>query len=274
MGLFNMFNQTKSYNIPKTEFQAPNSYTPTQYQNNYQQYDAAGQNNFNVNNWTGGNPYEGANQSTIGQLTNMAANGGFTDQQKQTMIQGAMAPVRAEADQQARQAQADAYSRGLGQSSVLDRNYRAIGENVANNLAQISGNVEQQSAQAGMQAMQMIQQGKAQEQQARNQLAQLQQQNEVAKMDTMAKLNMDQNQYALAINKLQQTENLSAAERELAISQMANQFNLDQAQMNLLVQQAENERLATEAANKAAFISNMFGGVMGAAGNIFGGIFS
>lgn len=196
------------------------------------------------------NKYSNAESSAIDRLTGMAQNGGYTQEQKKSMYDGAMINVNNEADRMKEFAKNDNYARGLGQSSVLSRNYGEIDKGVLDQSRQISGSIESESSQMGMDAIGKIQQGEEIAQKYAMEASQY-------KHSLMSQLQMNENEMQMALNKINSTIDMDNAGRELEYTKIRNQFNLDTTQMQSMIAQAERDR-------KASFWANLAGGVMNA----------
>lgn len=202
------------------------------------------------------NKYSGAESTMIDRLTGMVKHGGYTPEQKKAMYQGSMQNVYREADQARERVQNDAYARGLGQSSVLSRGYGDIDQAVLAESARVSGELERDSAQMGMEAMTKIQQGEQIAQQYAMEANQF-------KQNLMAQLNMNEGQLNMALNQINSAIDMDTANREMQFTQIMNDFNLNRAELEIMQVQAEKDR-------KASFWSNLIGGTIGAGGNILG----
>jgi protein-disulfide isomerase-like protein with CxxC motif len=208
---------------------------------------------------TGVTPYSNTQTSAIDKLNSIITNGGYSPEQQQSMIAGAMAPVYQQAQQQKLTAQGDDYARGLGQSTVLNNDYSKIDQNTQSNLATITGQVTKEGADQVLPAIQAVQSGTGQYLQ-----------NQQAKAQLAAQLNMNDQQMEMAMDQLNNAASQSDADRQLTYDKMMNDFNLSSAQLNLLVQQAENDRKAKEAQAGTDFISSLLGSVLGVGGTVLG----
>jgi len=197
--------------------------------------------------------YSGAEGGAIASLANIIKYGGYSPEQKQTMYGGMMAPVYQQGEEARRAAEADAYSRGLGQSSVLSRGYGDIDKQLMASGQQAMGQIEAQGAAQVMPAIQATQQGQQnllQMQQAQSQFnAQLQQSHE----QLAAQLNMHGGDLQMALNQINATLEMSDADRQVQLQQIMNQFNLDVTQMEMLQNEAKKDRWSS-------FFSNLLGG--------------
>ena len=208
--------------------------------------------------------YSDAEGSAISRLASLIQQGGYSPEQKQMMYGGRMAPVYQQAEESARQTEADAYSRGLGQSGVLSRGYGDIQKQVLASGQQTMGQIEQEGAGMVMPAIQATQQGQQnllQMQQQQSQFnAELQQSHE----QLAAQLNMHGGDLQIAMNQINATLEMSDADRQVQLQQIMNQFNLDAAQMEMLQQEAKKDRWSS-------FFANIFGGAAEVAGGYLGG---
>jgi len=204
---------------------------------------------------TGKSEYSGAETSAVGRLNSIIAHGGYSPEQKQTMIQGAMAPVYDAAEVAKKKAEADAYARGVGQSSVLSRSYGDVDKSVLSNLAQITGNVEKEGADKVNESIQLVQSGAAQKADYQAQKAQL-----------AAQLNMNDSQMDQAFAQINSAADANDADRMLQYDKIKNDYNLSQAQFDLLVAQAKNDQYQTEKDRKANFWANIIGSAASVAG--------
>ena len=207
--------------------------------------------------------YSGAEQNAISQLANIIQYGGYSPEQKQTMYQGMMAPVQYQAEEARQRAEADAYSRGLGQSSVLSRSYGDIDRGLTDAALQARGQIEAQGAAQVLPAIQTVQQG----QQNLLQMMQAQQQfnaNLAQQREQLAtQLNMHSGDLQAVIAKINATLDMSDADRAVQLQQIMNQFNLDAAQMEMLQNEAKKDRWSS-------FFSNLIGSAAAVGGGYLG----
>jgi len=243
-------------------------------------------------NWGQQTPYAGVEQNAIAQLANIIQYGGYSPEQKQTMYTGMMAPVQQQAEEARRQAEADAYSRGLGQSGVLSRSYGDIDQQLLASGQQARGQIEAQGAAQVLPAIQAIQQGQQNLQQMGLQQAlsnaQLAQQREalasqlslgsgelaaqmaqtnaqiaLGREELATQLNMHQGDLERAIDQINATLDMSDADRQLELQRIMNQFNLDTAQLEMVQNEAKKDRWAN-------FFGNLIGGGATVAGAALG----
>ena len=207
--------------------------------------------------------YSGAETGAIGQLSNIIKYGGYSPEQKQTMFSGMMAPVTQQAEQARIGAEADAYSRGLGQSGVLSRSYGDIDKQVMASGAQAMGNIEAQGAGMVLPAIQATQQGQQQLLQMMQQQSQFNAQLAQEKEQLSAQLNMHAGDLQVAITQINAAADMSDADRAMELQRIMNQFNLDATQMQIVQEQARKDRWAS-------FFANLLGGGAAAAGTIAG----
>jgi len=197
---------------------------------------------------TGSTIYDNTQKSAVDKLNSIITNGGYSNADKQSMIAGAMAPVYQEANTQRDNAQNDAYSRGVGQSTVLSNNYGKIDQNVLNNLSTISGQVTKEGADMVPQAIQLAQSGVGQQLDFQK-----------SKADLMAQTNMNEAQIEQAYTAINSAADKNDADRELQYTNLKNQFNLSDAQLNLMIQQAKASQANTESEQQSNLISNALG---------------
>jgi hypothetical protein len=208
---------------------------------------------------TGNTKYSGTEDSAVSRLNSIIANGGYSPEQLAKMTEGAMAPVYQQAAKAKEASQGDAYSRGLGQSSVLSRSYGDIDSAVLGNMAQLSGDFTKQGADMVPQAIQLAQSGAGQYLDYQKSLAQIK-----------AQLNMNDAQMEEAFARINSTADQSDADRQLSFDKMKNDFNLSDAQLQLLVQQAENDRKYKSSQAEQDFWSNLIGSIASLGGTALG----
>ena len=178
------------------------------------------------------------NPDAMSRLSDIIRHGGYSPEQKQTMLGGAMAPVYEQAREAGQRAEGDAYSRGLGQSGVLSRSYGDIERGVSGSMATIAGQIEQQGAAQVMPAIQNMMQGEQFN-------ASLRQEKE----NLAAQLNMHSGDLQVALNKINSAMDMSDADRAVTLAQMQNQYNLDASQMEMLQNEAKKDRWSSFWAN-------------------------
>jgi len=168
--------------------------------------------------------YQPLQGDVMKRLSSMITGGGYSPEQKQAMYTGAMTPVQEEAERQREQAQADAYSRGLGQSGVLSRSFGDIGQSLMRRGAEVAGGIEGESARNAFQnALQAI--GAYQTGTQADREYQLQ-------YDTLkSQINLDDRQMQLMLGQLEQAAYKDDYQRELAEMEIRNNFGLNQAQL-------------------------------------------
>ena len=202
-------------------------------------------------------------------LGSMIKSGGYTPESKQAMISGAMAPVTEAAERMKKEAQADAYSRGLGQSGVLSRGYGDIDKATLSNLAQITGGIEQSSQENAMQnitnAINMFQQGKASEQDVGLAVEQMKLQNAATNAqfeqeynNLKSQINIDDRQMQIMLAQLDQAAYMGDQDRALKESEIMNNFGISQAQLEQAQWIANTQ--AQQARDPFSWISMLFGG--------------
>lgn len=210
--------------------------------------------------------YSGAEGNAISQLANIIQYGGYSPQQQQTMYQGMMAPVQQQAEEARRQTEADAYRRGLGQSSVLSRGYGEIDKQLMASGQQAMGQITAQGAGMVLPAIQTVQQGQQnllQMAQAHQQFnAQLAQQRE----QLAVQLNMHGGDLQMALNQINAAMDMSDADRQVQLQQIMNQFNLDSAGMDILQNEAKKDRWSSFFSNLLGGGANVLGGYLGIKG--------
>jgi len=213
-------------------------------------------------------------------LSGMLQGGGYSPQAKQTMYAGAMAPVQEEAQKQREQAQADAYSRGLGGSGVLSRSYGNIDQSVLSRSAEVSGGIEAASAQNAAQnvlnAIGAYQSGQASQQDIQLSLEQMRQQNATTNAQLSqqyeqlkAQTNLDDRNMQLMLAQLEQAAYKTGADQELAWSQLR---NLSAAQLEQGKWVAEQQAKSKNMEFWGSLISNIIGSgaILGGGTNLFG----
>jgi len=207
--------------------------------------------------------YSGAESGAIGKLADIIKYGGYSPEQKQAMLQGAMQPVYQQAEQAGRQATGSAYARGLGQSGVLQRSLTDIQKGVGSSMASLAGGIEQQSAAQVLPAIGAVQTGQANLQnmlQSQSQYnAGLAQQRE----QLAVQLNMKQGDLQSAINQINATLDMSDADRMVKLAEIQNNYQLDATKLQVLQEEAKKDRIAS-------FWSNLLGGAMTATGGVLG----
>jgi len=174
-----------------------------------------------------------------------------------------MAPVYQQAEESARQTEADAYSRGLGQSGVLSRGYGDIQKQVLASGQQTMGQIEQEGAGMVMPAIQATQQGQQHLMEMMQNQSQFNAQLAQEKEQLATQLNMHAGDLQMTLNQLNAAMDMSDADRELEFQRIRNQFNLDAAQMRILQDQARKDRWSN-------FFANIFGGAAEVGGAALG----
>jgi hypothetical protein len=208
---------------------------------------------------TGQTAYSGVETSAVQKLNDIITNGGYSPQQTQTMVAGAMAPIYDQATAAKKAATEDAYARGLGQSTILANNNTDIDKSVLSQLANITGQVTQQGANMVPTAIQEVQSGQA---------AALD--NQYKKAQLAASLNMNDQQMELAMDQLNNAASQSDADRQLTYQNLQNQYNLSSEQLDLLIQQAENDRKIKESQSGIDLFTSILGSLTGLGGTILG----
>ena len=197
---------------------------------------------------TGKTDYDTAQKSAVDKLNEIIANGGYSDADKQSMIQGAMAPIYQQANQQRQNTQEDDYARGLGNSTVLSNDYGKIDQDVLSNLANITGQVTKEGADMVPQAIQLTQSGVGQQLDFQKAKAQL-----------MADTNMNEAQIEEAYAAINSAADKSDADRQLTYENLKNQYGLSDAQLQLMVQQAKEGEAQKNEEQSSDFWSNILG---------------
>jgi hypothetical protein len=209
-------------------------------------------------------PYSTAEQGAIAKLADIIKYGGYSPEQKQAMLTGAMQPVYQQAEEAGRQATGSAYARGLGQSGVLQRSLTDIQKGVGSSIASLAGQIEQQSAAQVMPAIQATQTG----QQNLQQMLQSQSQynaNLAQQRESLAvQLNMKQGDLQAAINQINATLDMSDADRQVKLAEIQNTYRLDASKLAVLQSEAKKDRWAN-------FFANLLGGGANIAGAALGG---
>jgi hypothetical protein len=205
------------------------------------------------------NRYSGAEGGAIAALNSILQYGGYSPEQKQTMLAGSMAPVYEQANEAARRAQADAYARGLGQSGVLSRSYGDINKGVETSIAQLAGQIEQAGQAQVLPAIGAVQTGQ------KNLADMLQSQSQfnanlaLEREKLATQMNLGAGELSAAIAKINSTAEMSDADRQVELQRIMNQFNLDATQMEILQNEAKKDRWSN-------FFSNLIGGGASIAG--------
>ena len=207
--------------------------------------------------------YSDAEGSAISRLASLIQQGGYSPEQKQMMYGGRMAPVYQQAEESARQTEADAYSRGLGQSGVLSRGYGDIQKQVLASGQQTMGQIEQEGAGMVMPAIQATQQGQQHLMEMIQGQSQFNAQLAQEKEQLATQLNIQAGDLQMTLNQLNAAMDMSDADRQVELQRIMNQFNLDATQMKILQDQAKKDRWAS-------FFANLIGGGAEAAGAYYG----
>lgn len=179
-------------------------------------------------------PYSGIESNAISQLSNIIQYGGYSPEQKQAMIQGAMAPVYQGAEEARQRTEADAYARGLGQSSVLSRGYADIDQSVLAALAGITGQIEQQGAGMIMPAIQAAQVGQQNLQQMMSAQAEAEAGRGMTREQLLTQLN-------IAGGELESGLVRTGAELDVARQQIAAQLNMTEGELMTSIAQMNAE---------------------------------
>jgi len=208
--------------------------------------------------------YSGAEGSAIASLADIIKYGGYSPEQKQTMYGGMMAPVYQQGEEARRGAEADAYSRGLGQSSVLSRSYGDIDKQLMASGQQAMGQIEAQGAAQVMPAIGAVQTGQANLLEMTRKNEELQATLRQDHERLAAELNIHEGDLQMALNQINAAMEMSDADRQIELQRIINQFNLDATQIRVLQDQAKKDRWAS-------FFSNVFGGAAEVAGGYLGG---
>lgn len=217
------------------------------------------QSNYDPNQQT---KYSDAESGAIAQLSNIIKYGGYSPEQSQSMFQGIMAPVTEQAEESRRSAEADAYSRGLGQSSVLSRSYGDIDKSVLSQAQQAMGQITEQGAAQVLPAVQAVQSGQQNLMQMQQSQSQFNAQLAQEKENLAAQLNMHSGDLSVAIAQINSTAEMSDADRQVELQKIMNQFNLDATQMQLLQDQAKKDRWASFFANLLGSGASVLGAVL------------
>lgn len=203
--------------------------------------------------------YSGAEGGAIAALSNILQYGGYSPEQKQTMLAGSMAPVYEQANEAARRAQADAYARGLGQSGVLSRSYGDINKGVENTIGMLAGQIEQAGQAQVLPAISAVQTGQKNLADMMQQQSQFNANLSLEREKLAAQMSISTGDLNVAISKINSTAEMSDADRAMELQKIMNQFNLDSAQMEMLQNEAKKDRWAS-------FFSNLIGSGAGIAG--------
>jgi len=209
-------------------------------------------------------PYSGAESGAIAKLAEILKYGGYSPEQKQTMLSGAMQPVYQQAEEAGRSATGSAYARGLGQSGVLQRSLTDIQKGVGSNIAQLAGQIEQQGAAQVMPAIQAVQTGQQNLQQMMLNQAQYNAQLAQERESLATQLNMKAGDLQTAIAQINATLDMSDADRQVKLAEIMNNYNLDATKLEVLQREAQKDRISSFFANLLGGGANVLGGLLGA----------
>lgn len=200
---------------------------------------------------------------------------GTTAEGKQKIISGAMAPVYEEAQKQKQAAEASAYSRGLGQSGVMQRSLGNIDQSVLSRMAEVTGGVEQNSITNALNAVQAFQSGQATQQQVQLSLEQMKADNAATNAQLSqsyeqlkAQTSLDDRQLQTVLAGLYQSAYKDDYTRSLEEQQLMQQYNISKATLEQAKWVAEQQAKAA----KGDFWGNLIGNIIGSAGEVVGGI--
>jgi hypothetical protein len=168
-----------------------------------------------------------------------------------------MQPVLQQADLQKQAAANDAYSRGLGDSSVVAYNNNLIDKNTDAQAASIASNFASQGAQMVPTAISQVQSGQNAATALQTQTAQIQ-----------AQLGMNDEQMQQLTNQLNNAASQSDADRQLTYQNLQNQYGLSSQQLSILAQQANTAAQQAQQNQQSNFISSLLGAGASAAGGI------
>ncbi len=214
---------------------------------------------------TGQTPYSGVEGGAIARLADIIKYGGYSPEQKQTMLTGAMQPVYQQAEEAGRQATGSAYARGLGQSGVLQRGLTDIQKGVGSSVAQLAGQIEQQGAAQVMPAIQAAQTGQQNLQQMMLNQAQYNANLAQQREELATQLNMKSGDLQTAIAQINATLDMSDADRQVKLAEITNQYGLDAAKLEALQQEAKKDRWSNFFANLLGGAATVGGAALGAA---------
>jgi len=206
---------------------------------------------------TGTTAYTPDQTSAISKLNDIITNGGYTPQQISSYTQGAMQPVLQQAALQKTAAANDAYSRGLGNSSVVPYNNTQIDKNTDAQAAAIASQFAAQGAAEVPTAISQVQSGQNAATALQTQTAQIQ-----------AQLGMNDEQMQQLTNQLNNAAAQSDADRQITYQNLMNQFGLSSQQLSILAQQANSQQTLSQQNQQSNFISSLLGAGASAAGGI------
>jgi len=223
------------------------------------------------------NAYSGAEMSAVQALKNMLQGGGISPEQKKTMYEGVMTPVREEAKRQEQNVINNAYARGLGQSTVLNKMVEPIEQGVQQVAAQTAGQIENTALQNKMDAIRAIQSGAIDTAQIRAGLEQLNAQKEALNAQLRQEENALREKYGehmdtmlAQLADLQQRQYATEQQKELAEEQFRNNWNLSVADLQRLYDFENASIQQQNYENTASFWANILGTVIGGGANVLG----
>lgn len=229
-------------------FQGPSTTrTPTRYSANYNLYDPR---RFNA----ADSRYGTSEGQGITALGNIVSQGGFSPEQTQRMAQGFETALSQGGEDARLRARQNLAARGVLDSGAALRTLGNIDRDEALARSQFYGGMAQEGARQVIPAAQTLQAGTQLE------AERLQNYNALK-----AQLSMTDAQLQTTLQQINATLDMSDADRELRLAEIANQYNLDRQSMLALQDQAQRDR-------RASFFSNLFGGALGAAGQIGGAV--
>jgi hypothetical protein len=207
--------------------------------------------------------YSGAESGAISKLSDIIKYGGYSPEQKQAMLQGAMQPVYQQAEEAGRSATGSAYARGLGQSGVLQRSLTDIQKGVGSSMASLAGGIEQQSAAQVLPAIGAVQTGQANLQGMLQQQSQYNANLAQQREQLAVQLNMKQGDLQSAINQINATLDMSDADRQVKLAEIMNNYQLDATKIQVLQEEAKKDRIASFWASLLGGAATVTGGVLG-----------
>jgi len=201
-------------------------------------------------------PYGGAEQSAITRLNEILQHGGYSPETQKQLAEPGINTILQESERQRDQAQADAYSRGLGQSGVLSRSYGEVDRSTQSAIGQLLGDIQAQGAQMVPGAVSSIQTGQAQAMEDAQFNAQMAQSYEELK----SQLSLGDAQLQQALTELNATIDMSNADRDLQMQDIASRYNMDRATLNQAYQLMLTNRSQDDKNRTASFFANLIGG--------------
>jgi len=220
-----------------------------------------------------GTQYDKIGGDVMNRIRQVIQSGGYSPEQKQAMYEAAMTPVREEAQRLQEQAQNTLYSRGLGHSGVMQRAQSDISQQVLRRAAEVSGGIEQASAENAIRnslaAIQAYQQGQASDRDVALNIEQMKMQNALAnaqleqqRQELMTQTGLDARRFDLMMGELAQAAYMNDVDRSLKEAEIKNKYNLDAAQLELAKYVAEQEVAQARRDWWSHLISTIIGGTI------------